>query len=851
MSKRRLKNETVSRRNLLLNAAKFETVLDFCEAPFVMSGTAFGATTISFVRPYVATIESLMFTLHELINKQAQERPGKLFLKLNGEAVEFGGLRDRVSAVAGLLRESGIKPEHRVAVMMANHVEHVITYLALAWIGAISVEFSTHLKRGGIQLQLNDAEPQFLIIDSQFIDQVKAALEDIRFVTPKVLVSCANGAALEVPFAPMVIASASAKCEAFPATLDRVHTIAYTSGTTGGPKGVVMTERYFQVGAKNAAVLADVRPDDVLFVWEPFYHIAGWMSVTIALQHGLSIALVERFSGSRCWDQIRESGATILHYLGGAINILLKQPTLPGDRDNPIRVAWGGAAPRQSWRLFEERFGLAVREGYGLSEAQNFTHLNLEGRLGSIGKPAEEFDSWIAGENGERVPNGTVGEIVVRPKVPGIVMLEYFRAPTLTSEVLRDGCVYTGDLGYQDDDGFFYYSGRKKDSLRRRGENVSAWEVERVINAHPAVEESAVVGVSSEMGEQDIRAFVKLVTGASADPLDLIRWCQRELAYFQVPRYVDFVDDFPRGPTQRIRKNDLPNDISLSWDAEKFSEKKGSVTMYESKTPRTEGPKAKLNEVQTDLQDGVLVVRLNRPEHLNAWTSSMRDMLCEALDCAAAQKDVRALVFTGTGSRAFCAGQDLAETERFAGDAHTKDWLQRLKRFYDAVREMPKPVVAAVNGLAAGSGFQITMLMDVVVAHPGVRMGQPEVNSGIPSILGPWLMKESLGRSRTVELALTGRMMDAAECHGLGLIHHLVEEKSVLPIALSLARDLASKPQEAFRITKEYLCRASAVGYDGAWQLAGEGQMEAFNSGEPQAVMREFFAARRARKDRA
>lgn len=791
-----------------------------------------------------------MFTLHELIQKRARERPDKIFLKFVGEALTYRELEARVSAAASVLRGHGIKAENRVAVMMANHVEHVVIYLALAWIGAISVEFSTHLKRGGIQLQLNDAEPQFFIVDSVFLDQAIAALEEVRFVSPRVLVRGAEGAGLKSPFMSLAISTTAPSSEPFPAALDRVHTIAYTSGTTGGPKGVIVTERYFQVGAKNAAILADVRPDDVLFVWEPFYHIAGWMSITMALQHGACVALVERFSGSKCWEQIKQSGATILHYLGGAVNILLKQPPGPDDRDNSIRVAWGGGAPRQSWQAFEDRFGVTVREGYGLSEAQNFTHLNLEGRVGSIGKPADEFESWIAGESGERLPNGTVGEIVVRPKVSRIVMQGYFRAPGLTSEVLRDGCVYTGDLGYQDDEGFFYYSGRKKDSLRRRGENVSAWEVERVINAHPSVEESAVVGVSSEMGEQDIRAFVKLVPGASADPLVLLQWCQRELAFYQVPRYFEFVDDFPRGPTQRIRKNDLSKDLSRNWDAEK-ADKTGLKAGPACPAPISGCAQAGTNEVKAELQDGVLVVRLNRPAQLNAWTSSMRDTLCGILDRAATDTDIRALVFTGEGSKAFCAGQDLSETGQFAGGAHTKDWLVRLKRFYDAVRSMPKPVVAALNGLAAGSGFQITMLMDVVVGHAGVQMGQPEVNSGIPSILGPWLMSESLGRSRTVELAVTGRMMDATECHRLGLIHHLIEEKSVLPFSLSLALDLASKPPEAFRITKDYLCRANAAEYERAWLLAGEGQTEAFNTGEPQAAMREFFAVRRARKGRA
>lgn len=254
------------------------------------------------------------------------------------------------------------------------------------------------------------------------------------------------------------------------------------------------------------------------------------------------------------------------------------------------------------------------------------------------------------------------------------------------------------------------------------------------------------------------------------------------------------------------------------------------------------------DEIQSTRDDGILIIRLNRPQHYNAWTTAMRDVMCDILADASIRPDVRALVFTGTGDKAFCAGQDLAETETFMGEAHTRDWLDRLKRLYDAVRAMPKPVVGALNGLAAGSGFQFTLLMDVIVAHPGVQMGQPEVNSGIPSILGPWLMQESLGRSRTVELAVTGRMMDAAESHQLGLIHHLVPAEKVLETAVSVARDLAAKPSHAMRLTKEFLRRSNAVEYERAWQWAAEGQVAAFETGQPQEVMREFFDIRRERK---
>lgn len=252
--------------------------------------------------------------------------------------------------------------------------------------------------------------------------------------------------------------------------------------------------------------------------------------------------------------------------------------------------------------------------------------------------------------------------------------------------------------------------------------------------------------------------------------------------------------------------------------------------------------------VVTENTNGVLTIRLNRPESYNAWTTAMRDELSVLLEQANAKDEVRAVILTGTGEHAFCAGQDLSETQQFVGYDNVREWLDHLRRFYDAIRGMEKPLVAALNGLAAGSGFQVAMMVDVVVAHPGVTMGQTEVNSGIPSIFGPWLMTEALGRSRAIELSVTGRMMDAEECYSLGLIQHLVEPDQVLPTACEIASDLASKPPIAMRITKQFLKLANEAEYDRAFRMAEYGEREAYRTGEPQAVMAEFFKVRRARK---
>ena len=253
------------------------------------------------------------------------------------------------------------------------------------------------------------------------------------------------------------------------------------------------------------------------------------------------------------------------------------------------------------------------------------------------------------------------------------------------------------------------------------------------------------------------------------------------------------------------------------------------------------------DSVLVSVENGVATLTLNRPERLNAWHTPMRESVAESLGALNRDASVGAIVITGAGERAFSAGQDLAETMAFDSGEAAREWFLSWRAFYDSLRTLDKGCVAALNGVAAGSAFQFAMLADVRVGHSGTRMGQPEIDSGIPSVLGPMLMLPRLGLSRTVELTLSGRMMDGEECHRIGLIHHLVEPERVMPKAREVALELASKPPLAMRLNKRRFREVSQPDFDEAFAAGAAIEAEAFEAGEPQREMERFFAVRAGR----
>ena len=250
--------------------------------------------------------------------------------------------------------------------------------------------------------------------------------------------------------------------------------------------------------------------------------------------------------------------------------------------------------------------------------------------------------------------------------------------------------------------------------------------------------------------------------------------------------------------------------------------------------------------ILTERRGKVALITLNRPKLLNAWHQPMREQLMTAIRQAEADPQIGAIVLTGAGD-AFSAGQDLAETMAFDPE-RAVEWIREWEALYDLVRSLSKPIIAALNGVAAGSAFQVALLADFRIGHAGVRMGQPEIDSGIASTTGPWIMREMLGLARTIDLTLTGRMMDAAECLAVGIINRLVPAEEVMPTSLALAEELAVKPPVAMRLNKARFREVTEAGFRDCLEAGMRIQRESFASGEPARMMEEFFAIRRAAK---
>jgi crotonobetaine/carnitine-CoA ligase len=349
--------------------------------------------------------------------------------------------------------------------------------------------------------------------------------------------------------------------------------IMFTSGTTGPSKGSLMPHNYALHMGEIVCEASEYTDKDCLYNALPLFHgNAQLLSAMPALMSGGRMVLAERFSASRFWDDIKHYGCTEFNYIGGILPILFKADPKPDDADNPLRIMMGGGAPMDLFDAIEKRFGLTLIEGYGMSET-GLPLMNTlkERKPGTCGKPYPDYEVKVVDDNGMEVGPNTPGELLMRPLKPYSMLLEYYKMPDKTVEACRDMWFHTGDYLYYDEEGYFHFVDRKKDALRRRGENISSYEVEKVINSHPAVLESAAVAAKSELGEDEVMVCVSLKPGESLTNEALLDYCQERMAYFMIPRYVRFMDQLPKTPTQRVQKYQLREEgvTPDTWDREK------------------------------------------------------------------------------------------------------------------------------------------------------------------------------------------------------------------------------------------------------------------------------------------
>jgi crotonobetaine/carnitine-CoA ligase len=346
--------------------------------------------------------------------------------------------------------------------------------------------------------------------------------------------------------------------------------LLYTSGTTGPSKGVVLPHTANLTSARHTVWLCRYTADDRLYTVFPLFHInAKYTSTLAAMAAGASLVMDTRFSASGFWDIVRREGITAFNYQGALLTMLMKQPPRPDDADNSVRVAFGAPAPVEIWRDFERRFGLRLVEVYGMTEtATSLANTLDDTRVGSCGKPVDHFEVEVHDERGYRCPPGVAGEIVVRPRWPDVMIREYYGMPEATLAAFRNLWFHTGDRARVDDDGYVYFVDRMKDAIRRRGENISSFEVERVVNTHHAVLESAAFGVPSELAEEEVMIVVVHRPGADVEAEALLDFCAERMAHFAVPRYVRFLDALPKTPSQRIQKYKLREEgvTADTWD---------------------------------------------------------------------------------------------------------------------------------------------------------------------------------------------------------------------------------------------------------------------------------------------
>jgi carnitine-CoA ligase len=495
-------------------------------------------------------------TLPSLLVRAAARRPDGVLMRDERSALTCGEALERVARRAGTLAAAGVGEGDRVAVLSENRLDVVELWLACSWLGAVLVPLNTALRGPQLEHVFADAEPRLLVLEpalAERLDYVGNAPERLWIFGDDVppLGGPAERARIR-PGDPCVILS--------------------TSGTTGPSKGVLCPHAQWYWWAVRTGAILGVVEADVLYTNLPLFHTNALNSFVQALVFDGTFFAGPRFSATRFWRRLVDAEATVTYLLGTMVHILAKREPDPDERRHSVRVALAPATPAALYTPVRERFGIRLVDGWGSTETNVVLSTAAVGSpAGSMGGITPGFDARVVDADDEEVPPGTPGELVVRSNDPFAFALGYNRLPDKTVEAWRNLWFHTGDRVVRDAEGWFWFVDRLKDSIRRRGENISSYEVEAVLTAHPDVAAAAVVPVSAEEGEDEVFACVVRREGAQLVPEDLMAFCEPRLAYFAIPRYVDFVSELPLTPNGKVEKYRLRDRgvTEATWDRER------------------------------------------------------------------------------------------------------------------------------------------------------------------------------------------------------------------------------------------------------------------------------------------
>ena len=510
---------------------------------------------------------------YEVVEERAKETPDRQFLQFEDRAVTFDGLNKGINRVANGLVKLGYGKATGISVMMPNSPEWLFVYCATQKIGAYAVPINVGLKADGLAYIIDHSDSAVLFIDYQYKEQFEKVRPGLKQLKHVICDTTEAPPDFELPEGAITLADLMDADDAnpdMPSDPEAMSVLMYTSGTTGLPKGVVM--RYKALDMEMFAMFSQLAytEDDILYTCLPLFHAnALVLTVIRALAVGAKVGLSRRFSASRFWDDIRKYEATTFNALGAMIPILMKQPERDNDTDNKVRLVMSAACPAHMWEDFQTRFGVTIWEGYGAVDGAGFSLFNAgNAPVGSMGPAPAGVVAKVFDEDNKELPTGETGELVFQIDNADLRKVEYYKNEEASSKKIRDGWLHTGDLVYADEEGNFYFVDRRTDSMRRRGENISSSEVEKVIERHPAVFQCAVYGVPSDLGEDDVMAAVVLQPNESLTPKELVEFCTDKMADFMIPRYIDFRDELPKTGTHRLKKVELKKQgvTPTTWD---------------------------------------------------------------------------------------------------------------------------------------------------------------------------------------------------------------------------------------------------------------------------------------------